>query len=118
MSVRAKARRLAAACQRAMPQATITVDHSRAPWGRSSYVIVSYARGKLSAKARVSDHGIGERRYATDWTSLYLAADSKPSAWALWLADLTKRYHDLGGPVPEGAGLFAEPELSTGLFTR
>lgn len=106
MGVRSKARRLAAACRRAMPGARVEIDHSRAPWGRSSYVIVWYAQGRLRAKARVSDHGIGMYRYATDWCSLYLADDSKPAAWAYWLADLTKQYQDLGGPMPAAEGLF------------
>lgn len=111
MTVARKAQRLAAAVRAAMPEARVSIDHSRTSFGESSYVHVIFGRGGAAvyAKARVSDHGIGQRRYAQDTCSLYLAAGSKPEAWAVWLGDLVRRYADQGGRLPPAAPLFEEP---------
>jgi hypothetical protein len=98
MSVASTAKRLAHACRKAMPDAHVDIEHSRAPWGRSSYVYVMF-KGHVF-KARVSDHGIGERRYREDWCSLYLADGARPEAWSYWMFERIHDYALLGGSFP------------------
>ena len=109
MSVRSTAKRFANACRAAMPDARIHFDNSRAPWGFSSYVYIVFGTdSQFCRKVRVSDHGIGERRFNSDPTSLYLAEGARPSSWELWLAETSADYWRAGGRLPSREGLFAE----------
>lgn len=94
-----------------MPDARITVEHSKNRLGGlSSYVHVILYRGHdclMCRKARISDHGIGERRYYSDADVLYLAEGARAGAWELWLAKTVAEYQKLGGRIPAVEGLFA-----------
>jgi len=107
VSVRSTALRLAIACRKAMPDAKIDICHHPTSWGFSSYVHIRF--GATHTAARVSDHGIGARRYYSDpVVTLYLRDGAVRGAWELWLADLAARYHAAGGTVPAPGGLFAD----------
>lgn len=94
-----------------MPDARVTVEHSRNRLGGlSSYVHVLLYRGHdclMCRKARVSDHGIGERRYANDAGVLYLAEGARFPAWEMWLAEVASEYAKVGGRLPHAEDLFA-----------
>lgn len=111
MSVRSTALRFAKACRAAMPDARVSVEHSRNRLGGlSSYVHIQLSFGhdhRLFRKARVSDHGIGQRRYDNEAGVLYLAEGARSDAWELWLSDVAAEYERRGGNVPALGGLFA-----------
>lgn len=110
MSVRSTALRLSIAVRKAMPDVRIDIAHHPTSWGFSSYVHVRYRgpAGELHTIARVSDHGIGPRRYYTDPTvTLYLRDGARPGAWEIWLGQVAARYRELGGRLPALEGLFA-----------
>lgn len=94
-----------------MPDARVSVEHSRNRLGGlSSYVHIQLSFGydfRMYRKARVSDHGIGQRRYDNEAGVLYLAEGARSDAWELWLSEVAADYHKLGGKLPELEGLFA-----------